>query len=221
LRASVSTRSSGFTLIELLVALVLLSLVFMMLTSALGFTTRVWSGEEKSSDLEQVVAVQNLLRRVLSEARPLMVESTPSERRHIFFDGDETSVRFIAPMPDHLGVGGLYEVFVHGVEDEGSGGRLEMSWRLFRDAGVSTSPVAAGQRVTLLKDVGDVQFAYFGYQGTRTTGKWYGAWGGVENLPDRIRLRVSFADHDQIWPELLVATVVRSMKVVIDPEHLF
>ncbi len=221
MRASASTRSAGFTLIELLVALVLLSLVVVLLTSALGFTTKVWSRVEEDLDLEQVVAVQNLLRRILSEAQPLMIENSPGARRHIFFDGDASSVRVVAPMPEHLGVGGLYEVSIHDVRDEQTGGHLEMSWRLFRDGDAPLGRAAEEQRVTLLGGVSGVEIGYFGRLGSATVGRWYGSWGGSERLPDRIRVRVTFANRDQIWPELMVATVVRSMKVVIDPEHLF
>jgi prepilin-type N-terminal cleavage/methylation domain-containing protein len=128
-------RTPGFTLLELMVALILLSFVFLLLTSGLQFGTKLWSvGQEEPSNISEVVNVQQLLRRVLSGARPVMIEATPNERRHVLFAGNDGSIRFIAPMPAHLGVRGFYEVAIYLTESDESANRLEMSWRLYRAA---------------------------------------------------------------------------------------
>jgi general secretion pathway protein J len=211
-----SPRILGFTLLELMVALILLSFVFLLLTSGLQFGTKVWSvGQEEPSKTSEVVTVQHLLRRVLSEARPLMVESTPNVRRHVFFTGNDNFIRFVAPMPEHLGIGGFYEVTVYLAESGESGNGLEMSWRLFRGGEGSSGPPVKEQRVALLDKVTQVQFAYFGNRGE--SARWYNDWQGLESLPDLIRMSVIFSEGDRIWPDLVVATMVRSLDPIIEP----
>jgi general secretion pathway protein J len=201
-----------------MVALILLSLVFLLLTSGLQFGTKAWSvGQEEPSKTSEVVTVQHLLRHVLSEARPLMIESTPNVRRHVFFAGNDNSIRFVAPMPEHLGIGGFYEVTVHLTERGESGNGLEMSWRLFRGGEGSSGPQVEEQRVALLDKVAQVQFAYFGNRGKNESARWYNDWQGLESLPDLIRMSVIFSEGDRIWPDLVVATMVRSLNPIIEP----
>jgi prepilin-type N-terminal cleavage/methylation domain-containing protein len=162
-------RSQGFTLLELLVALLLLSLIFLLLTSGLQFGTRAWNvGQEEPNSTSEAVTVQQLLRRVLSEVRLFMIEATPTVRRHVYFIGNQNSVRFIAPVPEHLGVGGLYEVSIYLTDDGGSRNRLEMSWRLFRETGTSSGPQREWRQVALVDKVAQIQFAYFGHRSPRS-----------------------------------------------------
>lgn len=213
------TRTPGFTLLELLVALLLLSLIFLLLTSGLQFGTKIWNSGEEPGNISEVVTVQQLLRRVLSEARPLMLESTPTVSRHIFFVGTENSVRFIAPMPGHLGVGGLYEVAIYLTDGGETGNRLEMSWRLFGQA--TGSAGAPEERRTVLVDkVANIQFAYFGYRGQQEPARWYNDWQGLQLLPIEIRMHVTFSEGSSVWPDLVVATMVNSLTPVI-PEGEF
>src|SRR4029077_8093934 len=83
--------SDGFTLLELLVAVVLLSLIFLLLTSGLQFGTSVWNADEETPDTSEVLTVQDLLRRVLSEARPVMINDEASASKRVFFVGTENS----------------------------------------------------------------------------------------------------------------------------------
>jgi prepilin-type N-terminal cleavage/methylation domain-containing protein len=160
--------SRGFTLLELLVALLLLSLIFLLLTSGLQFGTRAWNvGQEEPNSTSEAVTVQQLLRRVLSEVRPYMIEAAPTVRRHVYFIGNQNSVRFIAPVPEHLGVGGLYEVALYLTDDGGSRHRLEMSWRLFRGTETSSGP-QRGRQIALVDEVAQIQFAYFGHRRSRS-----------------------------------------------------
>jgi len=207
-----TSQSRGFTLLELLVALLLLSLIFLLLTSGLQFGTRAWNaGQEEPNSTSEVVAVQQLLRRELSEARPLIIEATRTAHRHVFFVGNQNSVRFIAPVPEHLGVGGLYEVALYLTDDGGSTNRLEMSWRLFR--GAEGSEV---RRVALLDKVAQIQFSYFGRPLLQEPPRWYDDWQNLESLPDLIRMQVTLSGSKQVWPELVVGTRVRSLELVID-----
>jgi prepilin-type N-terminal cleavage/methylation domain-containing protein len=211
--------SAGFTLLELMVALVLLSLIFLLLTSGLQFGTNAWNaGEEEPSNSSEVVTAENFLRRILSETRPVIIEADSSHARHVFFIGKENSIRFVASVPGHLGIGGLYEVSIYFTEDEP--GRIQMSWHLFRATETSSQPENEDKQVTLGTGVNQIQFAYFGYRGQNETARWYSDWQALDHLPDLIRMRVAFTDAHRIWPDLMVVPMVRAMDPIIDTEHL-
>ena len=202
-----------------MVALILLSLIFLLLTSALQFGTNVWSAREKEvSDSAEVLTAQDFLRRILSETRPVMIEADRSDARHVFFVGNENSVRFVASMPGHLGIGGFYKVLIYLTEGEPR--RVQMSWRLFRATQASSGPAIEDQHVDLISRVNQIQFAYFGYRGKNESTRWYNDWQDLDHLPDLIRMRITFTDGDHVWPDLVVAPMVRSLNLIIDPEHM-
>jgi general secretion pathway protein J len=200
-------RISGFTLIELLAALVLLSLMFMLLMSGLQFAMKVWNEREVArSHTSQALAVQDMMRRLLSEARPVMVQVDKSPRQQVLFVGTKNSIRFVAPMLRHLGMGGLYEVTLYLAKADQSR-NLEMSWRVFPQG-------SDEQRVVLLSDVADLEFVFFGAPRREEIGRWYRDWREQLVLPELIRVRL---DPDRI--DFVVAPMVQSMNlIIIEPD---
>jgi general secretion pathway protein J len=220
LKERYSAPSAGFTLIELLVALLLLGLVFLLLTSGLQFGTSVWSARDNEvSGNSEVLTAQSVLRRVLSETRPVMIEADVSHARHVYFAGTESSLRFVTSMPGHLGIGGFYEVVIYPVESD-AGNRVEMSWHLFRTAEAALAASNEDRHAVLLTGVNQLQFAYFGYRGKNEPAQWYSDWQDFDHLPDLIRMHVVFNDAAISWPDLVVAPVVRSLNLIIDPERI-
>jgi general secretion pathway protein J len=203
-----SAHSAGFTLIELLVALILLGSVFLLLLGSMEFGMKAWSSkEEERHDFSEALAVQNLLRRVLSSARPIMIKVDSSDRRHVFFVGTKTSIRFVAPITSkQLGMGGLFDIAVYLTEAGQSGRRFEISWRHFHPA--VSSDAFDEKPVDLMQGVSKVELNYFGRLERGQPARWYSDWQDRQYLPDLIRVRVTRGD--QTWPELVVATKVRS-----------
>jgi general secretion pathway protein J len=199
----------GFTLLELLVGLFVLSILFLLLTNSLQLGVAAWSTrEEESMSASDSSAVQNLLRTLLSEASPVM---TTKKMHRVFFVGMEHSIRFVAPIPRHLGIGGLYEV---NLAKDGSGDRIEMYWRLLRDE--ASSGVTMGERrVTLVPDVSQVRFAYFGRGPKDKSAKWHNEWQDLWYLPELIRMSVSFRESSHIWPDLVAAPVAQTLQPIV------
>lgn len=153
-RKAQDASSLGFTLIELLVALVLLALMFVLLTSGLRFGTKIWTEKDgELSEASQVLLVENLLRRLLSEAQPVFDQPNKKTPLQVKFFGTKDSVRFVAPMLDQLGVGGFYEVTIK--FSRATRNRVEMFWRMFRQAGKE-------QRTILLQGDVSLEFSFFG-----------------------------------------------------------
>jgi len=214
------TRSAAFTLVELLVALVLLSLLFVLLTSSLQFGTKVWSrtGDE---DRPEAVAAENFLRRILSEARPIIIEADPNRPRRVFFTGNKESIRFVTILPGQFGTGGFYEVAIYTPQNSD---RVEMSWRLFRRTNAVVGPAFPEQHSILISRVASLRFSYFGERGagyirSEEPPRWYDDWRDLQYLPDLIRMHVEFVEGEKVWPDLVVKPMVESLNLTIDPEQ--
>jgi len=211
--------SAGFTLIELIVALILLSLIFLLLASGLQFGTDAWNTrKDEPSDSSEILVAQNLLRRILSEVRPVMIEADPTHPRHVFFFGHRNSIRFVASLPKHLGVGGFYEVSIY--QSGGSRSSVHLSWRLFRANGAASAATTQGTDVVLISGVSELQFSYFGSPAKKGSVQWYDEWEQLDHLPDLIQTKIAFSDPDRRWPNLVVAPMVRSMSLVIDSKDV-
>ena len=75
---AVGSAGAGFTLIELLIALALFGLISVVLFGGLRFGTRAWeAGNAHAERLEEVQAVQALLRRHIAQA--VALEATGGE----------------------------------------------------------------------------------------------------------------------------------------------
>ena len=101
----------------------------------------------------------------------------------------------------------------------GSDNRLEMPWRLFREAQTSSGPQGEERRVALLDKVTQIQFAYFGRPQPQGAARWYNDWQDLDSLPNLIRMRVTLSGGAQVWPDLTVATNVQTVNIIINPEE--
>jgi general secretion pathway protein J len=158
-RRAFAVTIAGFSLVELLVALVLLSMVFLVLFNSLGLGLKIWNASEQElSGNTQALAARGFLRRVLSEARPVMTTlGAPNAQHRVFFLGTQDSIRFVAPMPSHLAVGGFYEIAIYAIEGGQTGNRLEMYWSLFRRENWPSKPLTEERRIELIAKVAEVE----------------------------------------------------------------
>jgi general secretion pathway protein J len=195
--------------------MILLSLVMLMLTSALHFGMRLWDKTENGDSFE-IIATQDFLRRVLSEARPVTPDlKVKAKLQNILFAGGGRSIRFVAPMPGYLGLGGLYELAIYQQGKGHAGNQIDLSWRPFRRTGNSFASPIRWQRIRLLDKVSSVRFAYLGGDG-----QWHGSWQKARHLPKLIRMSVTLDTADRAWPSLVVSPHVNAMSLVIDPDDL-
>ena len=200
-------RAAGFTLIELLVALTLVGLISVALFGGLRFGARVWEeGGLHSARLAEIETVQSLLRRQLAQVHPPVQQRVVEDgARAAAFAGEADGLRFVAPLPSHIGIGGLY-AFDLAVSDEEDRQGLVLRWRLYRPDETEPIDESDGEARLLLDGIEAAEFAYFGAWGSEDEPRWSDRWDEESRLPELIALRVVFPPGDpRRWPELRVA----------------
>lgn len=192
-----SHAQAGFTLLELLVTVALLSVISVMLLSALQMGGRVWEKtSEHASVLEEVGSTRQFLNRWIGQAYPLVDRADPL-RPILQFQGTRELLEFVAPAPRALG-GGLAHFRIERTATD----RLVVRvWgERLADGGQDAS------ESLLLDKVTGVQFAYFGATRDGEATAWHEAWGEAARLPTLVRIVVSFPDGDpRSWIALDIA----------------
>jgi general secretion pathway protein J len=200
-------RSAGFTLVELLVGLSLLALLSVLLFGGFRFGLRAWeSGDQQIHAIGEVERAQGLIRTLLSEAQPpAAIAENGTVQIVASFAGTSDGISFIAPLPAHHGVGGLYE-FRLAVDRSGERESLVLSWRSFRlDRRLGEGPDFSDSAI-LLPAAEGASFAYYGKASDDRPLSWLTSWNGERGLPQLVRLQIEGVGHrEKAWPELVAA----------------
>jgi len=195
---------AGFTLIELIVALTIMGLLSLALFGGLRFGARSWErGTAHADGAEATLLAQNLLRRAISNAYPLLVTGDPTHA-HIAFTGSADSLSLLAPVPAASAAGGRSQItFLAREADDKNGFDLVVTSRLELASGDVAATTA---KDILLTHVRSLEFAYLGKARSDSGPAWHDEWTGQLNLPQIVRVKVRFADGDaRQWPDLLIA----------------
>ena len=130
--SSTKGRQNGFTLIELIIALALVALITVLLFSGLRLGSRAWDGVDTVAERNaELRSARGFLDRTLSQARDLVLRYDAQD--HQVFAGDATSLEFVAPLSEHVGIPGLY-VLRLGLEGDGKDLNLVLTrWLLHPD----------------------------------------------------------------------------------------
>ncbi len=200
--------TSGFTLVELLVAMTLIGLIFVALFGGLRFGARTWEiGNARSEDAAQTEVTQSLIRRQLAQTILL----PGFERGEFSFEGDADRLRFTAPAPTQIGLGGVY-LFELFIETSDQREQLVLRWRLHRPELDPDSPIEDEDRKTrvLIDGIEALRLNYFGDPEGDDDPDWSDTWRGHDVLPTLISIRLDLPQEDRRrWPDLLVAPRAR------------
>ncbi|MEI9997328.1 MAG: prepilin-type N-terminal cleavage/methylation domain-containing protein [Rhizomicrobium sp.] len=181
---------AGFTLIELLVTITLLSLLVLVLFGGLQFGVRAWDGAQAHGEgMDELRLVQDILRREIEQAYPRYDAADPLHPV-LDFEGDESRVAFIGPVPQAAGDSAARVLVT--IAGEPDGGMLQLV--------LHAAPDGAAWSAPLLRNVAALRFSYF--DGVR----WSASWRDAKTLPRLVRLQVAFRKGDRrVWPDLVVA----------------
>lgn len=196
-------HARGFTLIEVLLATVLLAagltLAFATLRSAGAISQR---GEAMATRSERMRSVEGFLRQRLAAALPVAFGRDDATQKPQRFVGERGRLRFVADVPDYLGLGGPY---LHEIGVEGSAPNQRLQLQLTQvQAGEVLAPPQAVAPERLADGLAEVRFAYRGIDPQRgQLGDWQDEWADSERLPRFVRIDIR--DARGAWPSLLVA----------------
>ncbi|WP_428377060.1 prepilin-type N-terminal cleavage/methylation domain-containing protein [Lichenicoccus sp.] len=191
-------REAGFTLLEIIVALVVLGVLFATLSQGVRFGFASWGRQDQALRRgEALAATDRTLRRLIEQMDP------GSEREGATLAGRAHAMAFIAPLPEsaqQAGSGAVSQAadMRLGVTD----GHLLLSWLPHRHA-VRLVPAPAPQTTVLLDGIAGIDLGYWS-DGSQ---QWSSSWSG-NSLPDLVRIRIVFGEHDQRhWPDIVEAPI--------------
>ena len=193
--------TGGFTLLELLASMAIFALIAGTAYAALRSAGRVWEAvDSRSAANGEVRLAMDYLRRQLSMASPLAVRA--EDRWQAWFEGDRSRVTFVVEGSRHVGLGGFYQLVVFHNRDsrppsvdlflQPVGARLRMG-EIHRRA----------LRRTLLEDVAEMEFSFFGRREPDREPGWHSRWHDMQRLPRLVRLRLRGGEIGD-WPAVTV-----------------
>ena len=205
-------RQRGFTLIELLVAITLLSLIMVMAYQGLRVGTRsVDQGEALVDRTNRLRVVHQFLRTQLARAMPLAMKSADIDDQQlaVIFEGDDESMRFVAPMPGYLGHGGPHEQHLRLARGE-NGLELLFAHRLLHALN-DADPMRDTDRppIVLLDGIKAGRFSYLSLDEEGQATQWTSDWEDPSVSPVMVRVELEMTAESRIvWPTLEVAPLI-------------
>ncbi|TBR36639.1 prepilin-type N-terminal cleavage/methylation domain-containing protein [Dyella terrae] len=189
----------GFSLLEVLGALVLLALLLLGVYSGIRTATHsVTSGTQVIGELDQLRSAQQFMRQELQQ-----VQAVPQGRNdrgeNLYFAGDATTMRFVAPLPGYLGKLGPQLQEWKLVSDGKGFQRLEARFALIPPDG--SPPQALGEPEILMDGIREGHFSYRTPDTFQQRGSWSGHWDDQRLLPSIVRVELSLRGHYD-WPRL-------------------
>ena len=205
-----SSAARGFTLVEVLIALALLSMLMLVLTSALRSMGQVESRvEQRIEAADDWRATQALLADVLGRVSGRMhaVEQAGGAPRAPFFDAGPDHLAWIGIMPARFGLGGRH--YLRLALERAAGGDADLVLRYAPWTGAPTfSAWDQAQSQVLAGPVGALTLQYLDPLG----GQWSPAWPPpgvpIDQLPpDLLPAAVALGVDGPApaWPPLLLA----------------
>ncbi|MFO1395936.1 MAG: prepilin-type N-terminal cleavage/methylation domain-containing protein [Burkholderiales bacterium] len=203
----VPSAQSGFTLIELLVALGLLALMASVLFGSLRLAGRSYdAGDEKAQASSGMRLTSDYLRTQLSAQHPQRMHKIAEFP--LLMGGTRDEIRFTAPLPGRVGVGGMWYYKLAVAPVPGKQQTALVLDRVIPDLNALDMPTFSdAERSVLADDIKALKISYYGRdKGTLmdVAPTWRAVWDDNQLLPLLIQVEVT-PRVGPPWPPILVA----------------
>lgn len=194
-------RQGGFTLLEILLALALLAFVMLGVWGAMRGAARVThSADAVMEQGEAVRTVQQFLRRYVGAAGPQPFVAVDGSAARMF-EGNATSMEYVAPLPMQSGHAGLYIQTVS-LQKDGAGTSLRLDYQPYTD-----QQAANGQPVqhVLLTHLRGGRFQYLAAAAFGKPAAWRDDWRATNGLPLAVRIHLDPAWRTRVgFPDMVI-----------------
>lgn len=191
----------GFTLIEVLLAISLLSLILVLLFSAIFTANRSWaSTERRIAQNDELRLVAEFIQRQLAQQSPLFWAD--QDETDLLFIGKQDELHFISGLPAHRGGGGAQALTLKVSRD---GGKRQLAL-YFQAVSADSRPFGdnpAAERAPLLDKTERIELAYYGREEIQGKSSWRDEWQHAELLPELIGLTV-YPAGGRAWPQMII-----------------
>jgi general secretion pathway protein J len=201
------TRQRGFTLVELMIALSLFALMSAVLFGSLRLAGRSTdAGDEKVQASSGMRLASDYLRTQLTAQHPQRMRKILEFP--LLFGGSESEVRFTAPLPARVGVGGMWYYRLSVAAVPGQAHEALVVDRMIPDLDALNMPTfAESERSVLADDIKSLKVSDFGRDrgsAIDVAPTWRPTWEDSQLLPVLIQVEVTPRTGNP-WPPLLIA----------------
>jgi len=206
-------KQVGFSLMEVIVSMTLLSLIMAMIYGGIHSSRKMaQKGNNRINATNEIRVVQELIRRQISRILPMAFKE--EEGDFVIFEGSESHIMYVSPMPGYLGKGGPHVQLIEIVNAKG-GKILQFSHWLLNDSLEEDSFEDSDQEpVVLLENVRDAEFSFMKLDEEGEPGDWESEWEETENTPLMVRLEVDMGEKALMaWPNMQVALMLDATAV--------
>jgi prepilin-type N-terminal cleavage/methylation domain-containing protein len=194
-------KQRGFTLLEMLISLMLVSLLFLALFASFNTIARGWdAADTRMNKTEDMRLITDFLRRQLGQAMVVRIKGEKEERVYAF-EGTATSLRYAAPLQPLQHQGGVFLIELNVVASK-DGKKLEMLYAPYRPELTWEEAFKDAEPVLVFDGLKDASFEYFGAEKEGEDPDWASDWEEQPRFPDMLKL--TLADQERTWPEMLV-----------------
>ena len=204
-RAPAPRPAPGFTLIEILLAVSLLSLILLLLFSALFSANRSWAATERRiAQNDELRLVAEFIQRQLAAQAPLFWAG--QDDTSLLFSGARDELYFTAGLPAHRGGGGVQALTL---KVSRAGGERQLAL-YFQPVSAARRPFDnhGAERVVLLANTARIELAYYGREEIEGQSSWRDEWRHAELLPELIGLTV-YPATGRAWPQMIIPLYAR------------
>jgi len=204
-------RSGGFTLLEVLLSVMLLALLIAGAYSGIhAATNAMHAGEAAIDRTDRLRTAQEFLRHQLSRMLPLVWASNEANGQAYVFEGDDHSMRYVAPMPGYLSKGGPYVQTLELVR--GSDGlQLQFTDAMLNGFEVEKAKNEKVEPVMLLDRIRSGRFLYRTLDDQGNLADWSSSWPDPGVTPLAVRIELVMQPGVQVpWPVLDVPMMLNA-----------